>query len=659
MKKFKLALSLATMCLAIMVLCFGVYSATNITYNIGGTISYKIDDVMVEVTTRLYKKSDALSQDDLKTKVEAIENVSLDSIAKDTYGEYEELHKFSTLDDLSKTTYEKNGIELNYNNFKTYFIVVNVKSLTSDASYQIAINESIQDLTKINSNYYATELQNEITKPATEENIGKNLIIAYSLKDSTTSIDKDVKFNHSMEISKSKVESTLVALKTSENPDNQSDYGYEVSSRAKFNKSEINIVETLNSNNYLGNYSDNDTILYYDYTWMCGFKIENIVTEDYNCVEYEITQIGDNPIEFKAIVLKKLTYGQGRWGYEYSFNQTYDNKSYTQGIVGTTGVSNDSSTLDLSKGASIHVFFVCENKTIADQINNNNNKQISIKFRLCKSVADESLGLRFNQINGGTELEVASINTSITGENGVLTIPEVYEIDGKELPVTKIKYYGFFHCANLTKVVIPNGVTEIGNNAFNGCNKLTSCNIPNKLKYIGVYCFYGPELSGELIIPNSVTFIGEYAFCGQNIESLTVSGSIAYIGETAFAHCEKLTTVTLGEGIKEIDSCAFSYCTSLTKVVIPEGVETIGISLFYGDTALTEVTIPVSLKTFDLQIFSQCGALTTINYNGTIAQWKASMTDDTSSSTLVYEDGQPREGLTIKCSDGNIMRTDS
>ena len=107
MKKLKLVMSIATMCLALLVLCFGVYSATNITYNIGGSISYQIDDVMVEVTTRLYKKSEQLSQTDLRTKARDIENVSLDSIDTSIYGEYEEIDSFNTLADLTKKTYTR------------------------------------------------------------------------------------------------------------------------------------------------------------------------------------------------------------------------------------------------------------------------------------------------------------------------------------------------------------------------------------------------------------------------------------------------------------------------------------------------------------------------------------------------------------------------
>ena len=56
MKKFKLTMTVATMCLALAVLCFGVFSATNITYTIGGSISYEVNDVFCNCRNRCVHK---------------------------------------------------------------------------------------------------------------------------------------------------------------------------------------------------------------------------------------------------------------------------------------------------------------------------------------------------------------------------------------------------------------------------------------------------------------------------------------------------------------------------------------------------------------------------------------------------------------------------
>jgi hypothetical protein len=47
------------------------------------------------------------------------------------------------------------------------------------------------------------------------------------------------------------------------------------------------------------------------------------------------------------------------------------------------------------------------------------------------------------------------------------------------------------YCASQsTSVTIPDGVTEIGNNAFNGCKSLASVEIPSSVTKIGVGAFY-------------------------------------------------------------------------------------------------------------------------------------------------------------------------
>lgn len=64
---------------------------------------------------------------------------------------------------------------------------------------------------------------------------------------------------------------------------------------------------------------------------------------------------------------------------------------------------------------------------------------------------------------------------------------------------------------NLVSVEIPNSVTSIGNEAFYININLASVNLPDNLVSIGSWAFIGCVSLTELVIPNSVTSIGEDA----------------------------------------------------------------------------------------------------------------------------------------------------
>ena len=145
-------------------------------------------------------------------------------------------------------------------------------------------------------------------------------------------------------------------------------------------------------------------------------------------------------------------------------------------------------------------------------------------------------------------------------------------------------------------VVIPHGVTSIGDEAFEGRTSLTSVTIPDSVTSIGEYAFSGCTSLTSVTIPDSVTEIGKCAFSQcRGMTSVTIPDSVTSIGSSAFSNCNTLTNITIPNSITTIKGWVFSYCYCLTSVTIPDSVTEIGECAFYRCTALKYIKCPKHL----------------------------------------------------------------
>lgn len=182
--------------------------------------------------------------------------------------------------------------------------------------------------------------------------------------------------------------------------------------------------------------------------------------------------------------------------------------------------------------------------------------------------------------------------------------------------------------ADLTEVVIEDGVTEIGKDVFQGCVGLTKVTIPASVKKIGTWSFYMCKGLKNVDIPANME-IGDSSFRQSGLEQVTVSGgsvgnyafhridnlkkisiNCETIGEEAFSGCDYLTDITLGENVKTLGDKAFYTCDALERVEIPSTVTDIGEKTFYSCPALKEAIIRAG--TVKAGTFYNCRALTTL-----------------------------------------------
>jgi len=131
-------------------------------------------------------------------------------------------------------------------------------------------------------------------------------------------------------------------------------------------------------------------------------------------------------------------------------------------------------------------------------------------------------------------------NSSISSPRGTAQYPNG-ETEGVIIPqgVTTIGNYAFYNWqSNNQPLIIPNTVTSIGNYAFRSWSANNQpLVIPNSVTSIGNYAFRDWTSNNQpLVIPDSVTSIGSYAFYNwtSNNQPLVIPDSVTSIGDYAF-----------------------------------------------------------------------------------------------------------------------------
>ncbi len=118
----------------------------------------------------------------------------------------------------------------------------------------------------------------------------------------------------------------------------------------------------------------------------------------------------------------------------------------------------------------------------------------------------------------------------------------------------------------------------------------------------------------RVVLPETLTEIDDYAFAGcYNMDHVEIHGDIEEIGEGAFYGCKKLQTVHLNNGnLTEIEDRAFMLCEELRNISLPYGVEEIGDEAFYGCRMLDVIDIPQTLRSIGGRAFYGCESLGSI-----------------------------------------------
>lgn len=186
--------------------------------------------------------------------------------------------------------------------------------------------------------------------------------------------------------------------------------------------------------------------------------------------------------------------------------------------------------------------------------------------------------------------------------------------------VTNVGSYALFCLPAATQVTLPDSVTRIGRYGIAMCSKLTGMSIPKSVTEIGDFGLAGNGLTA-VTLPDGLQSLGRGAFdtC-TSLTNTTLPAAITAVPGKCFANCTKLLNVKYAGTVTAIGERAFEGCKSLTKAPIPETVTELGASAFTGCTALTDVTLPAGVAAIPDGCFQGCIALKDMKLPGTVTR---------------------------------------
>ena len=207
-----------------------------------------------------------------------------------------------------------------------------------------------------------------------------------------------------------------------------------------------------------------------------------------------------------------------------------------------------------------------------------------------------------------------NLTWSVTSANTVITIsgegamPNYITLD--DVPWKNYK-------STIKKIVISDGVTDIGSYAFYGCTAATSVSISDTVTSIGKFSFMNNTALTSITIPTGVKNIEDSAFYGCsnlsvlnfNAKNCEKAGSLSY---PIFKNCNSLSTINIGDGVQDLPDYCFAY-TLITSIKISDNIKTVGEGVFFRCYNLKNVDMSFKTNSISERAFRECTSLETFN----------------------------------------------
>lgn len=218
-------------------------------------------------------------------------------------------------------------------------------------------------------------------------------------------------------------------------------------------------------------------------------------------------------------------------------------------------------------------------------------------------------------IKGNLKRVIIGDGVTNVGDYALFCLPAATQVTLPE-SVTRIGRYGIAMCSALTGMSIPKSVTEIGDFGLAG-NGLTAVTLPDGLQSLGRGAFDTCASLTNTTLPAAITAVPGKCFADcTKLLNVKYAGTVTAIGDLAFESCKSLVTAPIPETVTEIGASAFTGCIALTDVTLPAGVAAIPDGCFQGCIALKDMKLPGTVTSVGHNAFTGCTALKDVRCYG-------------------------------------------
>ncbi len=200
----------------------------------------------------------------------------------------------------------------------------------------------------------------------------------------------------------------------------------------------------------------------------------------------------------------------------------------------------------------------------------------------------EAQGYKFVEIDD-YELAVKGDEAVLIHYYGGRQEVTTFEAQVGEYRIVKI-WHNAFETAHEKKIIIPEGIVEIGDAVFEQAPNLEEVVLPSTLRVLGK-AFTNCRSLKRIVIPEGVeTISGIIAYSCDSLEEVVLPSTLRRL-DALLESCPLVETVILPDGLETIGGAIFSNCDNVKSMEIPASVTYMSSSPIYGRNSLESLTV--------------------------------------------------------------------